>query len=112
MPIKIIKKRHVEEARAPAPLIEATPPIKTEAKQAPTELKIAPSPKPGPDIPYEKRPVADTLAEFWANPAKYRTRPPTACKLCESIYSYPCHGLNDKCMNAIYATERKKKTKK
>ena len=59
-----------------APLIDTHTTLKTEAKQAPTELKIAPSPKPGPDIPYEKRPVADTLAEFWANPAKYRTRPP------------------------------------
>jgi hypothetical protein len=112
MAIKIIKKRHVEEARAPAPLIDTPPPIKAEAKHAPTELKIAPSPKPLPGLPYEKRPVADTLAEFWANQAKYRTRPPRACKLCESVYSYPCDGLNDTCMNAQWAKERKKKTKK
>ena len=111
MPIKIIKKRNVEEARKPAPLIDPTPPIKTEEKQAPTELKIAPSPKPGPDIPYEKRPVADTLAEFWANPSKYRTRPPRACKLCEGLYSYPCDGLNDKCMNAQWANELKRRKK-
>ena len=100
MPIRIIKKVNVEQARPPAPLIEDTPPIRAETKPASTELKIAPSPKPGPDIPYDKRPVADTLAEFWANPAKYRTRPPRACKLCEAIYAYPSDGLNDKCMNA------------
>ena len=110
MPIKIIKKRHVEEARAPAPLIDPTPPSRSKRNKLPQSSKSPPA-RPGPDIPYEKRPVADTLAEFWANPAKYRTRPPTACKLCELIYSYPCHGLNDKCMNAIYAKERKK-TKK
>ena len=71
---------------------------------------MAPSPKPGPDIPYEKRPVADTLAEFWANPAKYRTRPP-GLQVVRAVYSYPCDGLNEKCMNAQWAKERKKKTR-
>ena len=112
MPIKIIKKVNVEQARPPAPLIEDTPPIRPQTPPASTELKIAPSPKPGPDIPYEKRPVADTLAEFWANPSKYRTKPPTACKCCGSLYSYPCHGDNDKCMNARWAKEHKKTQKK
>jgi hypothetical protein len=85
---------------------DRTHPIKTEAKQAPTELKIAPSPKPLPVLPY-----AETLAEYWQNPAKYRTRPPRACKLCEAVYSYPCDGENEKCINAQWAKDRKKKKK-
>ena len=47
MLIKIIKQDTRGGAGSGA-LIEATPPIRSEAKPAPKSFKIAPSPKPGP----------------------------------------------------------------
>ncbi len=45
MPIKIIKKRHVEEARPPAPLIDTPPPIKAEAKPSSHRAQNRPQPE-------------------------------------------------------------------
>ncbi|MEY9560538.1 hypothetical protein [Sinorhizobium fredii] len=87
MPIRIIKKRHVPPQREPATLV----PDPETAPVAPAELD------------YDKRQIAKSIEELWANRATMRAPAPTVCSLCGHLYGFPCHGKNDSCMNARWA---------
>ena len=100
MPIKIVKKRHVEQARPPAPLIDPTPPSKGKAKQAPTEPKPAPSPKPQANPqPAKQLRLATSLTDYWDNRNSVYLPEFRACKKCGHSYPFPCDGKSKTCMN-------------
>lgn len=84
MAIKIIKKRHAPEMRAPAPLVEEPPAPAPEKPSAPKVAKIASS-----------------IEELWAAPPGTMIAPPaTECSFCGRLYAFPCHGKREDCLNA------------
>lgn len=92
MAIKIIKKRHAPQTRAPAPLVEEVEVVEKQVG-VPKEIKVATS-----------------IDELWAAPkGTMRAPDPTECSFCGHVYAFPCHGKSDHCMNARWVRERKEK---
>lgn len=98
----IIKKRTAEAKPEPEALVAP--------RKAPA---VAPAPKASSvaQAAYHSLPVAATVEELMASKGQMRAPDPTVCKMCGSVYGYPCHGQNPKCMNVIYAKRNAKMEK-
>jgi len=81
-------------------------------KEAPKEREVAPVVPPEPvaakPVPFDERPVAQSLDELRANPTQFRAPAPRECKFCENLYAFPCDGASKTCMNAEWKRARLK----
>lgn len=92
----IIKKRHVTQTRAPAPVVPD--PILTNATTPTTPLKPLQAPAAVPD----DRPIAKSIEQLWAAPLDAMRAPdPTTCERCDRQSPFPCQGRDDMCVHAF-----------
>lgn len=100
----IIKKRNVEPARPPAPLVDTTPTTQAAQPQASSKAISPQKREPVAYIPLELRPVATSLEQFWSNRGAFRLPEARACKKCGHGYPFPCDGASN-CMNLMKRTK-------
>ena len=92
----IIKKRHVVQTRAPAPVVPDLTTAKAAPAQAPTKPLQAPAAVP------DDRPIAQTCEEYLRAPyGTMQNPPPIQCRGCKYSAPFPCHGEDDMCARAF-----------
>lgn len=99
MPI-IIKKRHVVNPIAPAPLVQDPPITQAEAPQSSTKLPPAPTKAPADNPPpVRELRLATSLADYWDNRSQVYLPEFRACTKCKHSYPFPCDGKSKTCAN-------------